>query len=201
MQGDAPVVFDVRGTEQRDVGAGHRARRGMPAVPGAPAVGGRAVGALSRLPVPPAVVLNLPGPRVSGAQAHDRVGRQVGTGRPRAGAGDAEPPAGIGAVDLAVQIGERIAELPPLPAVFRQPVVLRPHDGQISQVIRAVPGAGQAAADDRIQHRASAGKHAVLIVLSAMFALPLIWMVDVVQDGGPGAHAARRLVAAPVPVV
>ena len=166
-QRDVPRVLGVGRAEQRHVGAAGRPGGRVPAVR-AGAGRGIPVRALPRLPVPAAVVLDLPGPRVAGAPADDRAHRQVDPGRPGAGAGQAESAARIGPVDVPVQVGQRIAEPSALPSPFRQPVVLGP---QHVEVIEVVGGAGrrprragrarQAAAQERRhrldRHRRGAG--------------------------------------------
>ena len=156
-----PRVLGVGRAEQRHVCAASRPRWGVPAVR---AGAGRAipVRALPRLPVPAAVVLDLPGPRVAGAPADDRAHRQVGTGRPGAGAGQAESAARVGPVDLPVQVGQRIAQTPALPSSLGQPVVLGPQHVEVIEGIGGGAGrARQAAAQERRhrldRHRRGAG--------------------------------------------
>ena len=165
-QRDVPGVLGVGRAEQRHVGAAGRPGGRVAAVR-AGAGRGIPVRALPRLPVPAAVVLDLPGPRVAGGPADDRAHRQVDPGRPRARAGQAESAARIGPVDVPVEVGQRIAEPSALPAPFRQPVVLGPQQVEVVEVVGSAGGsavggrARQAAAQERRhrldRHRRGAG--------------------------------------------
>ena len=89
------------------------------------------------------------------APADDRAHRQVDPGRPGSRAGQAEPAARVGPVDLPVEVGQRVAEPSALPSSFRQPVVLRPQHVEVVKVVgggRDVRRARQAAAQER-RHR------------------------------------------------
>ena len=128
-QGHPPMVLDVCGAEQCQI----RDRRPNSHM-------------LAYLPVPGAVVLDLPQQRVPGpavdGRAHWQVGPRGPGSRARDGKASPRPPV----LNVAAQLGERFTKAPGLPARLGLPVVLSPEYVDVSEI---PSGSGEAAAEER----------------------------------------------------
>lgn len=129
-----PLVVDVGGAEQSDVGA---------------------VEPLTDLPPPGPVVLDLPQPRVAALPVDQATGRQLLAGRPGAGADGRDTAPSVLAVQREVQIdGRAVAERTPGPPALAHPFAVRPHHieprGGVSEETGGEGG------DSQQQHRSGA---------------------------------------------
>ncbi len=145
---EPPLVFGVGGAQKRQIGARWTG----------PVVLGRGVTAavFSHLPMPPAIVLDLPHPGVPGTAVDGGAHRQVRPRRPAPGAGQAPASPGVGPMGTDVQVREGVAQGPALPAALGQPIVLGPQDIHVLQV---PAGALQAGPQERAHgSRSSPGR-------------------------------------------